>query len=240
MKETIYTIPVNDAFNEGGECPFCNMKKNLEKDSLDYVLGASYMEDDIREETNKMGFCKKHYKDMYKMGNRLGLALIIQTHLQKIKNDIEKLSPSLKEDKKGFFSKSKSENKVVSYIKNVSESCYVCNRINENFERYLDTFFYMWKKDKDIKEKVKNSKGFCIEHFGILIGMAKEKLSQKEYEEFIDIIVPIEIKNLDRLLGEVDHFINKFDHNYKDAPWGTAKDSLIRAILKTSSEFVEE
>ncbi len=43
-----------------------------------------------------------------------------------------------------------------------------------------------------------------------------------------------------RLLGEIDHFINKFDHNYADAPWGTAKDSLIRGILKASSAYMED
>lgn len=241
MKETLYTIPVNDAFAQGGECPFCNMKIQLENDSIDYMLGASYMEDDIRMETDKTGFCSKHYNDMYKRQNRLGMALMLQSHLQKITRDIEALSSALKNgEKKGLFSKPKYENKVTPYIKNVTESCYVCNRINQNFDRYFDTFFYMWKKDNDIKQKVKSSKGFCLEHFGRLIETAEKKLSQKEYEEFIDIIVPVETESLNRLLGELDHFVNKFDHNYADAPWGTAKDSLIRGILKAASVKVED
>ncbi|MBO5560490.1 MAG: hypothetical protein J6A07_02420, partial [Firmicutes bacterium] len=70
MKEKIYTIPVNDGFEKGGECPFCNMYQQLEKDAVDYMLGPSYMEDDIRMETNKTGFCKKHYKHLYIQQNR--------------------------------------------------------------------------------------------------------------------------------------------------------------------------
>lgn len=240
MKEAIYTIPVNDAFDEGGECPFCNMIKNLEKESVDYMLGASYMEDDIRAETDKVGFCKKHYNMMYKKQNRLGLALILQTHLQKTRNDIGELSKNLKGEKKGLFAKPKVENNVTPYIKKIMDSCYVCDRIKTNFDRYIDTFFYMWKKDKDIKDKVNNSKGFCLDHFSFIIETAEKKLSAKEYNEFINVIVPLELKNIDRLLGEVDHFINKFDHNYIDVPWGTARDALIRGILKTSSEFVED
>lgn len=241
MKETLYTIPINESFEEGGECPFCNMLHKLEKESVEYMLGASYMEDDIRMETDKVGFCQKHYSMMYKNGNRLGLALMVQTHLQKVTKEIEALVPTLKGGgKKSLFSKNKSENSLTPYLDSVTGSCYICNRINSNFERYLDTFFYMWKKDRDIKDKVKNSKGFCLDHFSALLKLAENKLSQKDYEEFTDIVVAVQLENMNRLLGEVDHFVNKFDHNYSDAPWGTAKDSLIRGILKAASIKVED
>ena len=48
MKEQLYTIPVNDAFNEPCECPLCKIYDNLEQESIDFMLGPSYMEDDIR------------------------------------------------------------------------------------------------------------------------------------------------------------------------------------------------
>lgn len=242
MKEQIYTIPVNEGFEQGGECPFCNMYHSLEKDAIDYMLGASYMEDDIRMETNKTGFCSKHYDMMYKEQNRLGVALMLHTHIQKINSDLEKLCSQLKGNKKkGLFSKaSKGENNVTSYLTNITKSCYVCNRIQSNFDRYFDTFFYMWKKDTEMKDKVRNSKGFCLEHFSMLLESAERKLNANEYDEFIDIVVPVQLENMKRLEKEVDHFTNKFDHNYKDAPWGTAKDALPRAILKVSSHKVEE
>lgn len=240
MNQQIYTIPVNDGFEEGGECPFCNMYNKLEKEALDYMLGSSYMEDNIRMETNKIGFCQKHYSMMYKKQNRLGLALMLQSHIQKINADIENLSNNLKSNKKkGLFSKTV-ENKVTPYINNIAESCYICNKITASMDRYFDTFFYMWKKDNDIKEKVKNSKGFCIEHFAKLIDMADKKLKGNEYNLFINTIISLEIENIKRLEKEVDHFTNKFDHNYKDAPWGTAKDVLPRAIQKIASQKVEE
>ena len=40
MKEVLYTIPLNDAVSEGGECPFCNIERNVEQDILDFVLGS--------------------------------------------------------------------------------------------------------------------------------------------------------------------------------------------------------
>ena len=77
MKEQIYTIPVNEAFDLGVEnkesgCPFCTLYKKLEANELDLILGASMMEPDIRIKTNKAGFCRTHYDMMFVRKNRLG------------------------------------------------------------------------------------------------------------------------------------------------------------------------
>lgn len=58
MKEKLYTIPLMDAFKADDECPFCFVERQLEQHTRDFVLGAgaSYMEDDVRAETDKMGF----------------------------------------------------------------------------------------------------------------------------------------------------------------------------------------
>ena len=80
MKEKLYTIPLMDAFKAEDECPFCFVERQLEQHAMDFVLGAgaSYMEDDVRAETDKMGFCRTHYKKMYDYGNRLGTGLILK------------------------------------------------------------------------------------------------------------------------------------------------------------------
>ena len=91
MKEKIYTIPVNDAFSSDCECPICSMYKALEDDAVSYTMGPSYMEDDIRAVTDKKGFCQKHLKKVYDCENRLGFALVMKTHLDRVINDIESL-----------------------------------------------------------------------------------------------------------------------------------------------------
>ena len=57
MAEQLYTIPVNDAFHADCECPLCQMQKTLEEHAIEYTMGPSYMEDDNRAMTDKMGFC---------------------------------------------------------------------------------------------------------------------------------------------------------------------------------------
>ena len=79
MKEKIYTIPVNDAFLSGDECPFCFMEREEEQHALRYAVGpgASYMEPEVRSITNRTGFCRCHSKMVYDYGNALGAALIL-------------------------------------------------------------------------------------------------------------------------------------------------------------------
>ncbi len=92
MKEQIYTIPVTDAFREDSECPLCILEKKLEEQYLEYFLGPTLMEPDHRIETNKKGFCRKHFELLYnRQENRLGLGLIIDTHLQHQNSKLEKL-----------------------------------------------------------------------------------------------------------------------------------------------------
>ena len=43
MKETIYTIPINEAFEAQCGCPLCTLRRKLEQDSVEYIMGAAMM-----------------------------------------------------------------------------------------------------------------------------------------------------------------------------------------------------
>ena len=93
MKEQIHTIPISDAIANAGECPFCYMERKTEEHMMDFVLGhgASYMEADIRDMTDREGFCRAHFKKMFDYGNSLGNAWILKTlymrHLEEMDKD---------------------------------------------------------------------------------------------------------------------------------------------------------
>ena len=91
MPEILYEIPVNDIFDRPCECPVCAMKKKLDDDEVAFAMGPSYMEDDIRLTTDKIGFCAHHMQMMYDFENRLGLGLILNTHMQNIIKNVETL-----------------------------------------------------------------------------------------------------------------------------------------------------
>ena len=60
------------------------MYRSLQEAAVDFTMGPSYMEDDIRMETNRTGFCDRHIRLLYQNQNRLGLALILLTHTEQV------------------------------------------------------------------------------------------------------------------------------------------------------------
>ncbi len=235
MKEKIYTIPVNEAFESDCECPFCKLYEKLDDDAVNFMLGPSYMEDTIRLETNKIGFCENHFIKMYEKQNLLGLGLITQTHIMDIIENIEKLKKHNGPQKKLFKKADTTELPLSAYINNINDNCYLCNKINQTFTQYIDTFIYLYKKDPSMKEKVQKSKGFCLTHFKDVLEQGYKTLSPKEYEDFKETISTIQINNLNRLKDELELFTNKFDFNYNHIPYGTSKDSVPRSINKVCS-----
>ena len=97
------------------------------------------MEDDIRAVTDKKGFCQKHIKKIYEQNNRLGYALVMKTHMDYVIKTIE----SYNQDRgtgKSILKKGK-ESSVCSYIEELDSSCFVCDKIADTIERYVDTIF---------------------------------------------------------------------------------------------------
>ena len=156
MKEKLYTIPLNDAVNANDECPFCFIEREVERDLLDFVLGSgsSYMEADIRDMTDKAGFCRNHFKKMFDFENTLGNAWILKTlmlrHMNEMTKEFKHFSPSAS-GKKSLFSKNGSSNSIVDWIDARESSCFICKSVNNTFHAYTKTFFMMYRDDSDFR-----------------------------------------------------------------------------------------
>lgn len=238
MAEQLYTIPVNEAFESDCECPICSMYAKLEQNAIEYTMGPSYMEDDNRAMTDKLGFCGRHIRTLYGEKNRLGLALMLKTHTDKTIKDLKELAKNKPVVSGGLFKKTASSS-VSEYINQLEKSCFICDRINNTFDRYIDTVFHLWKKDPEFKDKFKSSKGFCNYHYGLLFDQGSIKLSKDAYNEFIEILNNVYFENMERVNGDIGWFIDKFDYRFKDEPWKNSKDAIPRGIIKTNHTFVE-
>lgn len=240
MKEQLYTIPVNDAFATDCECPVCAMYKELETNAVTFTMGPSYMEDDIRALTDKAGFCQKHMRQVFDQGNKLGMALVLHTHVKKTNEDIKKLVLENSGKKSGLFKKQDKSSALLNYVKQVDEDCFICNRINETFKRYIKTIHYLWEKDEVFRSKYKTSKGLCLKHYGMLLELAPQNLSGNALDTFIETTNKIYIENMERMEKDLSWFIDKFDYRHKDEPWRTSKDSIPRAMTKMASILDED
>ena len=235
MKEKLYTIPVNEAFEADTECPLCTMRKKLETDAIEFTMGPSYMEDDIREATSRLGFCEKHLEQLYKHQNRLGLALILKTHMDKLVADIQKQSSTEKVVGSSLFRKKSEIPAVVSHISGLEKTCFVCDKIDGTFERYIATIFYLYHTEEAFCIKFKSTRGFCTGHYKLLYEAAPAQLRGEELTCFLKTLNELYLENMKRVRDDLEWFINKFDYRYADEPWKNAKDSLPRAMQKTNS-----
>lgn len=233
MKEKLYTIPLNDAVAANDECALCNVVRSLERDAIDFVVGsgASYMESDIREATDKTGFCKHHLQMMFEYGNSLGNALILKTHVIKMQQDLKREMAGFKPGKAGLFSKSE-ESKLERYLSDYEDSCYVCNYYEDTYKRYIDTFFYLYANDSEFEKKVKEGKGFCLHHMKDLIKAAPSHLKKDKCDEFCEVLFELQERNIKRIEEDISWFVDKFDYRYKDADWKNSKDAIPRTIQK--------
>lgn len=251
MKETLYKIPLIDAFTSEDECPFCVIERDLENKALDFVVGSdSYMQSDIREATDKTGFCRDHLKKMYLYGNAQGNALILNTHYKKLlaelKNEFTKYKPakaSLKE-KLPFgnngYSFDAPQDPIAIFCRKKDINCYVCDYIKNTYDRYFDTFFFLYKKEPDFKDMVKNCKGFCLHHLGHLFESARTSLSEKEILALSELIFPIIERNFMRVNEDVSWFCDKFDYRNKDADWKNSRDAVQRGMQKLRGGFPDD
>lgn len=240
MEEKLFTIPLTEAFNADDECPLCFVERAIENDLLDFVLGSasSYMESDIRSLTDRDGFCRNHLKKMFDYGNTLGNGWILKTHYQQInyelKEQIKKFAPA----KSSFMDRFKksddsdNENSIGKWAKMRDKSCYICKRFDDTYQRYLDTFFYMYKKDSSMSATIEKSKGFCLHHFGELCTLADRKLSAKEKDDFYPVMFGVMKKSMARVEEDISWLVEKFDYKNQDADWKNSKDAIQRGMQK--------
>lgn len=225
MKEKIYTIPINEAYESDCECPLCFIEKKLESDAVEYELGAAMMEPDHRELSNEKGFCNKHFNQLFAAQNKLPLALVLDTHLDTVRQKISQMQNP--EKAHGLFKKSKpSCTQLVS-------SCMVCDKVNNTMDRYCRVLIEMWKEDGEFREKMAKSKGFCLPHF--------DRLYQKTDDvKFLTALGQVEAKALEKLKEDIHRFTLKFDYRNKDMEWGNAKDAPLRTVEKLTGYIENE
>ena len=236
MKEKIYTIPVNEAFDSGDECPFCYLEREAERRAINYTLGpsASYMEPDVRLATDAEGFCGHHLKKMYDYGNSLGSALILQTYFVSLFEEMSREMDNFKmPGKRNLFGKrpEEEESSLVTWARKKQSTCFICNKVDYNMERYLSTFFYL-TKDAEFRSKVDNCKGFCMRHFLKLMEIAPDKLPNDQREWFYASVFRLTRENMARVKGDLDWFIDKFDYRNASADWKNSRDAVSRTMQK--------
>ncbi len=217
--ETIYTIPIHEAYEAKCGCPLCKLEADLEQISLEYVMGAAMMEPDVRIETNRYGFCKKHFQDMLAMQKKLPLALILESHTQELLSAITQKAPGKKE----FPA-------LADKISTAVDACYVCRQIKDRLSKYYSNVIHLWLVEPEFKELTREQEYFCPHHLAGLLNFAKNELSKKHFAVFYEDHTAKTAALLEKLSANVSKFAKSFDHRFANEPLGDAKHAVEDAI----------
>ncbi len=236
MKERIYSIPLTDALNEDCDCIMCRVAKNMESENIDYFLGPSMMEPECRMVTNNRGFCQKHLAALYERGNRLSLALMLDTHIEEVRGRIKRKTKHFKLGGVASGGARKSIEKITDELGKIVSSCAVCDKLNKEIEAAAGNLVYLWDQESEFRSKFARSKGLCMPHMKMVLDASPDELSGKKLEEFVRELCNLQSSRLDELNEDVHWFTQKYDYRNQDAPWGNAKDALPRAVKKLGGE----
>lgn len=250
VKQHIDTAPIWESYRQDCECPLCLLAAKVESSTVDYFLGESVMEPSQRVEVNQKGFCANHFKLMYDAGNRLGLALMTHTYMKETIGALKKNAARAKdaaaaEAGKPIFKRLGGQKggglaEAAEELKKLENTCLLCDRINENMERYIYTVLYMYKHEAEFPDLFAASKGMCLRHYAQALEMAPKHLSGDTLKRFVDTLTDIEVQNFDRVEGELKWFTDKFDYRNQDKPWGNSKDAVKRSVNKLSHQVIED
>lgn len=244
MRYHIDTIPVWDSMKLDGECLLCALKRRTELGEAERYLGASVMEPDTRIQVNEKGFCQHHHSMLFLMSNRLGHALMLESHVARTRERLKKQLNELKKAGKAYSDASlldrvKKTQSVKQSLENAADkvsdmvnTCIMCDSIHENMERYLHTFFHLYQNDADFKKHLAQSKGVCLEHLSQLVRMAPSELPAKEVGPFVSLLCELTEASMDRIQEDISWFIKKFDYRYVNEPWKNSQDAVPRTVNK--------
>ena len=245
MRYHIDTIPVWDAMKLDGECLMCALERKTELGEAERYLGASVMEPDVRVKVNDRGFCRKHHAMLFSMSNRLGHALMLESHTIEIREKLARISASLNKNadqlkNSGIADKLNGKNKAAAAeiqkqaqaVTEMADSCLMCDTIEENMNRYIHTFFHLYQNDTEFRNRFEKSKGLCLPHLGKLLEAATQELGAKELGQFVETVTRLEKENMDRIQEDISWFIKKFDYRYENESWKNSKDAVERTVNK--------
>ncbi len=222
MRDDITTIPVSEVFEPREGCPLCRLRSTLEDRVVEYITGAAMMEPDVRMETNKQGFCIDHYRMMLKKRNRLGVALILESHLDEMEKQIYAGPPIIGKSVK---------NQAKSAVK-AADTCFVCNQVDWAMKRMLATVCRLWETEKEFRALFDEQTALCLPHFSALVEAATRNMSKKTAPDFMKAAATLSRRTLQEIREDVSHFCKMFDYRNsgENADWGNSRDAIERAI----------
>jgi hypothetical protein len=158
-------------------------------------------------------------------GNRLSLALILESHLAQVEDKLTASGLSA-------ILKGSTQKRVAGAV----ESCYICDRIEYSFSRMMSTAVMLWETDAAFRKKCAAQEYICLPHLARFLAAGKEAMQKKTYSDFERAIMKTETAHMAQVRESVSAFVKKFDYRYANETMDAAADAPEQAIAFLSGD----
>ena len=211
MRYHLDTIPVWDAFKQDEYCPFCSLYRKREVIHVERTLGGAVMEPDTRITVNELGFCPEHHRQLYALQNRLGHALIMESHLKVLTEKAEKiLASAADKPRNGLFKKDAPESASLR-LRRLTESCVICGSISNDMAQYAYTAAALFEKDGEFAQAFEKAH-LCLEHLSLMTEAAEKHLGGSARGRLIDVLRSMLKRDSEKIRADVSAFTRSFDY----------------------------
>ena len=222
---------VHDAYAQSGSCPLCVLMDSVERTYLLSFQHSRVMEPNVRVKTNDVGFCPDHLGKLYQGESKLGLALVMLTHLQEKTPDLHAaLDGAIEAARTGARERSKRIQKIVGSLESLRDSCFICHLLTQDLTRYTWTILYLWRKDPTFPQVYGASRGFCLSHFCKVLAAASDILRGEPLSRWLQETVPLMKKALDGLEKDLLAFTQLHQAGNRSLGTDEERNALARTV----------
>lgn len=212
MNYHINTGLIIEKFGVNCSCPLCEIQKVVEKQFINEFLNDAVMEENTRLTVNAKGFCAEHFDKLFAGQNKLSLAIQVSSRVTAAKWLL---------DKPKSVSAAK---KCADKIDSASNSCVICELVEESMVKYYKTIAQMYRFERDFYKMILETDGFCLKHYAELLRYARFAGSLSK--DYLELLSTVEKGVVNRVNENLQAFCFAHDHRNARMPLGNAENAL--------------
>ena len=221
MSADVIYFRIERIVRSGAECFLCALEDETERKYIDAYLSELVMDSKARERlVEGGGFCNHHFYRMLVIATRPessdghGIALITQSIIEKIVQDLQKQRKRAKE------------------VFRQTIECPACAHLANMMEIYDRKIVeLLCSRNEEFLKLFKNSKGLCTPHFALLLKMIQDTM-HSQIQEIIRTMIDVEEKNFIQLKSEISEYIRRQSYEFSDKDRKAVEDALLKCVQK--------
>ncbi len=214
-QDTLY-CELLDALAAGG-CPLCRLGRRAAGRYIDTLNYEGVNDPGLRRALrDAQGLCQRHAWEWTRLrGSPLGVAIVYR-------NLVKDLAEVVEERAAG-----RGGRRSVAARLAPAGRCPACLAEDEAVQRYGRTLL-AWLDRQELAAAYASAGGLCLSHLRKLLTLADDAQART--------VLAWQERIYRELIGQLDEFIRKHDHRFRDEPFGAEKDAWLRAVAALAGE----